>query len=393
MPWPVAARAAHRRVRLEQTANIVRRPPADDRVRAAGRMLIPKTGEEFIRLPERWPDRRGHELRDVPARPARHVRRCRTRSGSGRRTNKMTKVADTQYRGPRGHGWAGGAVDERLGSVGAVGGAAGVRVARPRTSTGSSVQPPSSGLSYRNKAERRRRSTGIVYERGAEGPNGGHVDLDSDRGRGRRPARARPRAGGCGSSATGCVTAGHGLMAARAGLWESAGPASEALTGENDRPCSRCLCTCCRQAPTWTITPQSASRRWTCYQFTPIYGPDSRPTIWNPAEWGGRIPRGEVHAAVDHIFRTCRAACGCTATAATGSPSCEHLGPASTVRTSSSSGPRKAGKRCCCTPTARADRRRTCTTKALTHDGCPITALHVANARQLAKPGDQVQPR
>jgi hypothetical protein len=29
------------------------------------------------------------------------------------------------------------------------------------------------------------------------------------------------------------------------------------------------------------------------------------------------------------------------------------------------------------------------TTKALTHDGCPITALHVGNARKLAKPGDR----
>lgn len=38
-------------------------------------------------------------------------------------------------------------------------------------------------------------------------------------------------------------------------------------------------------------------------QFTPTYGPDSRPTIWDPAAWGGRVPRGEVHAAVDEIAR------------------------------------------------------------------------------------------
>ncbi len=31
--------------------------------------------------------------------------------------------------------------------------------------------------------------------------------------------------------------------------------------------------------------------------FTPRYGPDARPTIWNPAEWSGHIPRGEVRAA------------------------------------------------------------------------------------------------
>lgn len=35
--------------------------------------------------------------------------------------------------------------------------------------------------------------------------------------------------------------------------------------------------------------------------FTPRYGPDERPTIWNPLEWGGRIPRGEVRAAWDEL--------------------------------------------------------------------------------------------
>lgn len=36
--------------------------------------------------------------------------------------------------------------------------------------------------------------------------------------------------------------------------------------------------------------------------FTPTYGPDARPTWWNPKEWNGRIPRSEVHAAVSEIF-------------------------------------------------------------------------------------------
>ena len=38
------------------------------------------------------------------------------------------------------------------------------------------------------------------------------------------------------------------------------------------------------------------------YRFTPTYGPDDRPTFWNPAEWGGRIPREEVKAAVAEVF-------------------------------------------------------------------------------------------
>lgn len=38
------------------------------------------------------------------------------------------------------------------------------------------------------------------------------------------------------------------------------------------------------------------------HRFTPTYGPDSRPTFWNPDEWGGRIPREEVNAAVAEMF-------------------------------------------------------------------------------------------
>ena len=36
--------------------------------------------------------------------------------------------------------------------------------------------------------------------------------------------------------------------------------------------------------------------------FTPTYGPDRRPTFWNPDEWEGRIPRFEVDAAVSELF-------------------------------------------------------------------------------------------
>ncbi len=40
------------------------------------------------------------------------------------------------------------------------------------------------------------------------------------------------------------------------------------------------------------------------FRFTPTYGPDDRPTYWNPDEWNGRIPRGEVKAAVADVFST-----------------------------------------------------------------------------------------
>lgn len=38
------------------------------------------------------------------------------------------------------------------------------------------------------------------------------------------------------------------------------------------------------------------------FRFTPTYGPDARPTFWNPAEWEGTVPRGEVDAAVYELF-------------------------------------------------------------------------------------------
>ena len=40
------------------------------------------------------------------------------------------------------------------------------------------------------------------------------------------------------------------------------------------------------------------------HRFTPTYGPDNRPAVWRPDEWpDGRIPRGEVNACVDEVFR------------------------------------------------------------------------------------------
>ena len=42
------------------------------------------------------------------------------------------------------------------------------------------------------------------------------------------------------------------------------------------------------------------------YSFVPRYGPDHRPAYWNPSEWGGSIPRGEVDTAVHEIAKTYR---------------------------------------------------------------------------------------
>ncbi|MDT0211232.1 hypothetical protein [Curtobacterium sp. BRD11] len=39
------------------------------------------------------------------------------------------------------------------------------------------------------------------------------------------------------------------------------------------------------------------------YQFTPTYGDAERPTQWRPQDWGGRIPRAEVRSAVEEICK------------------------------------------------------------------------------------------
>jgi hypothetical protein len=120
------------------------------------------------------------------------------------------------------------------------------------------------------------------------------------------------------------------------------------------------------------------------FQFTPRYGPDRRPMIWNPAEWGGRIPRSEVHAAIDELFRTYRVL----------RMYCDPRDWQSEIETWAIEHGEDvvvewATYRAVQMHAALERTVTDLTTKALTHDGCPITALHVGNARKLAKPGDR----
>src|SRR5690554_8158757 len=57
----------------------------------------------------------------------------------------------------------------------------------------------------------------------------------------------------------------------------------------------------------WTAIRAETFDGW---RFTPRYGPDRRPTIWNPADWGGQIPRAEVRAAGDDGDRQYRVGVG-----------------------------------------------------------------------------------
>ena len=119
------------------------------------------------------------------------------------------------------------------------------------------------------------------------------------------------------------------------------------------------------------------------FQFTPRYGPDDRPTIWSPAEWNGQIPRGEVHAAVDHVFTTWEVARfyfdphdwrteGGEWALEYGD---EHVFEWSTNRI---------------TQMYESIRRFETDLKTrITNDGCPITQTHMDNCRKVPKPGNK----
>lgn len=124
------------------------------------------------------------------------------------------------------------------------------------------------------------------------------------------------------------------------------------------------------------------------YIFTPRYGPDHRPTIWNPAEWGGLIPRHEVNAAWDELarrYRLVRVYCDpgfrdeSSWETEIEAWDTEH-GPKVFLPWQMSGGTRvnavfAALKR------FEADLKN----GLITQDGCPITTTHMGNARKVAK--------
>jgi hypothetical protein len=87
--------------------------------------------------------------------------------------------------------------------------------------------------------------------------------------------------------------------------------------------------------------------------FTPRYGADQRPTIWNPKDWDGKIPRGQIHAAWAEImdtFNLLRVYCD----------------PGFHDETSYET-----------------EIEEWATEWPITHDGCPLTEAHMRNARKI----------
>ena len=120
------------------------------------------------------------------------------------------------------------------------------------------------------------------------------------------------------------------------------------------------------------------------YQFTPTYGPDNTPTIWNPAEWGGVIPRDQVHLAVTELMKKYHVT----------RMYCDPWGWESEIDAWAA----KYGEK----KVVRWDTRRIpimfkdlerfltdVVEGSISHDGCTITNVHMGNARKVAKAAEK----
>lgn len=364
MPWPTPLIQVTA-LSEEQTDNIygALRPMID-----LGPLsdLIPKTGEEFIRLPgggridtvtSSAQSRLGQRVTFVP----------QDEVGLWTVSNRMSKVADTQYRGLAGMGGRASlttnAWDPSEQSV------AQQQFESQAKDIYRQFRQPPGNLSYRNKVERRRIHRFVYGEALKE--RGGHVDLDAIEAEAadlleRDPAQAERFFGNR-------IVYGAGAWL-REGLWTDA----KAEGGNRLRVCLG--------------FDGSLNNDWTAiraetidgFQFTPRYGPDQRPTAWNPAEWGGEIPRGEVRTAVDELFTTLE-----VERAYFDPEDWESEIDAWALRFGDTRVLQWRTNRT--TPMYEAIRRfeTDLITGLVSNDACPITEVHVANARKVAKPGQK----
>jgi hypothetical protein len=119
------------------------------------------------------------------------------------------------------------------------------------------------------------------------------------------------------------------------------------------------------------------------YQFTPVFGPDSLPCIWDPAQYGGQVPRLEVDAAVRELYARYEVTRGYF------DPPyweteidqwAEDLGERKVLRwyTSRVTRMHPACERML-TDVGKSD-------STFSHDGCETTKRHIGNARKSARP-------
>jgi hypothetical protein len=242
-----------------------------------------RTGEEFIRLPDDGRiDTVTSSAQSKLGNPVTFV--LHDESGLYNKRNKMSEVADTQLRGLAGMDARGMETTNPWDP--AQGSTAQATFESPVTDIFRFYREPPAGLKYTNREDRRKIHR-YVYQ-GSPWVNLDAIEAlavelmakgetaQAERFYGNRRVRG----------------AGKWL---EDGLWDNSTSVREVPDGT----------AVCGGFDGSDSSDWSAIRLETMdgYQFTPTYGPDNRPTIWNPAEWNGKIPRAEVNAAWDDLSR------------------------------------------------------------------------------------------
>jgi len=365
MPWPTPL-IQITAYSQEQTDNVydALRPMIDNGPLAE---LVPKTGEEFIRLPNGGridvvtssaQSRLGQRVTFVP----------QDETGLWTETNKMVKVAETQRRGLAGMG---GRAEETTNAPDPSEQSVAQRTLESNAKDVFRYHPQApKGLSYKDKRERRRIHRFVYGDSLRE--NGGHIDLDSIEAEAaelleKDPAQAERFFGNRVVSGTGSWCDGM-KWEARKNVRLVPDGAQLALGFDGS------------DVDDWTAI-RAETRDG--YQFTPTFGPDDLPTIWNPADYGGQVPRLEVNAAVDELFsrfRIVRMYCDPPYwETEVDEWSAEH-GERAVLRFATNRVVQMH---------AAAERLLTDVVKVdspFKHDGCAITGDHVGNARKAARP-------
>lgn len=131
------------------------------------------------------------------------------------------------------------------------------------------------------------------------------------------------------------------------------------------------------------------------FQFTPRWTATGKPMIWNPAQHGGRIPRLQVHDAWQEInerFVLRRVYCDPGFN--------DEFDPTSWITEIEIWAQRYGDEVFVPWQMGGSTRTRAVHAalvrfesdlrqKQMTHDGCPVTTVHAANARKIPKPGDR----
>jgi hypothetical protein len=335
--------------------------------------LIPKTGEEFIRLPgggridtvtSSAQSRLGQRVTFVP----------QDETGIWTEGNKMQKVADTQRRGLAGMG---GRAEETTNAWDPTENSVSQKTAESNAKDVFRFHPQAPAhLSYRDKRERRQIHK-IVYG-GSLRENGGHIDLDAIEAEALEivdndPAQAERFFGNRCKSGTGSWLVD--------GLWEGRSRSKIFGSVRLVHPKTKiCLGFDGSDTGDWTgIRAETLDG----YSFTPTYGEDRVPTIWNPKLFEGEIPRGEVNAAVDWLFNhftVVRMYCDVREWKTDIENWQLAYGDKRVVKWETN----RIVQMHASLKRFVADLKT-----VITHDDCSFTKTHVGNARKVARPGDK----